>query len=207
MYDNNTDVPGEMPFDIAPAESGLAVSYKVSVTGPGVSIEKDLAPDQLFGVLSIVLGGTQQPATASLGVQIQTPAGQQPQGARPPVSLREFLNNSAAKTIPQKLLAMAVYNNQILNRETIGRDDFRPMFQRAGEALPGNFARDLRLALAQGWLEESHAQPDTFYVTATGEDVVANSFEAGTARTTRRPRRKTKRTAKPKADSTTETEE
>ena len=94
---------------------------------------------------------------------------------------REAINVSGAKTIPEKIVALAGYVLQD-GGETFKADAIKVQFQRAREPMPGNFTRDMTSAITSGWVAEGEA--GEFYLTSKVEGVLDGgfSFAAGGAR-------------------------
>jgi hypothetical protein len=68
----------------------------------------------------------------------------------------------------------------------------------ASEPVPGNYARDFRWAVANGWIAPDHSRPGEYFVTTKGDQAVEAKFtdeikkSTGVDRTARRRRRKKK---------------
>lgn len=192
-----------------PATAGLTPEYTVTISGPGLQITKSIGNDQLLGIMSIALGAGQLPPQglaqpSSRGASTGLTGGG---GGRPTISLREYLIESGARTIPQKMAVLAAYSKEHLSREMIGRDEFKQLFQRASEPVPKNLPRDLRVALDQGWLAEAHDDPSQLYLTGTGQTAVSQGFGGNGNQTRRTARRRRRTVAKSKASSAEHSEE
>jgi len=109
------------------------------------------------------------------------------------MAIREFLNTSSAKRNPDKITAIAIYLRDHLDRETFSRDDVKGLFRKAGEPVPGNYARDFAVAVSSGWIAEDHNTSGEYYVTNSGEEALAEGFQA---KPTRTKRKRTKGAAK-----------
>ncbi len=196
------DVDGvEMSADEETLAGEEPETYSLTVTGRGVTVKRTITDDQLVTVLGIVLGGTPMVAntmapTAMTGLRTQ---GSSRGSGRPAVALREFLNQAAPKTFPQKLVVLALYQRESQGKDFTGRDEFKALLQRAGEGIPKNLGRDISNAVKAGWLEEDHEELGRYYVTRTGEEAVRNGFNGDGAKT-QRPRRRVKRGSKNKAE-------
>lgn len=77
-------------------------------------------------------------------------------------SAREALDLSGARTNPEKIVALGQYVLQD-GGETFKVEDVKAQFRRARESAPGNFSRDLGIALREGWLAEG--DEGEYYVT------------------------------------------
>jgi hypothetical protein len=90
----------------------------------------------------------------------------------PRISLREFLDQVGARSNPEKITAFASFLRDHQQQEDYSRDDLRACFRSAGEALPGNFARDFQMAVQSGWIAEEHGKPGRYYLTRKGDDAI-----------------------------------
>ena len=91
-------------------------------------------------------------------------------------SPREALEASGAKTNPEKIVALAVHVIQEGSKETFTIDDIRPLFKRAGEPPPANFARDLETAIRTGWVFESEEKGE-YHINNKVSRVLEDTFE------------------------------
>ena len=77
-------------------------------------------------------------------------------------SAREALDLSGARTNPEKIVALGQYVLQD-GGETFKVEDVKAQFRRARETAPGNFSRDLAVAVKEGWI--AHGESDEYYIT------------------------------------------
>jgi len=77
-------------------------------------------------------------------------------------SAREALDVSGAKTNPEKIVALGAYVLQD-GGDTFKVEDVKAQFRRARETAPGNFARDLAVAIQAGWLAQDEG--NEYYIT------------------------------------------
>jgi hypothetical protein len=87
---------------------------------------------------------------------------------------REALDVSGAKTNPEKIVALGKYVMQD-GTDTFKVEDVKTQFRRARETPPGNFSRDLGVALREGWLAET--DKDHYYVTNKIEGIFDGGFK------------------------------
>lgn len=155
----------------------VPTKIRLSLTGAGISVEKDIDEGLAATIIAIVMGGGMTPAlTAARG------GGTAAQGHRAPIterlSLREYLDEVSAVRYPDKIVAIGQYMADHEQMDTFARDDIKSRFKSAGEAQPGNFARDFSVTLRSGWIAEDKADSGNFYVTKKGRDVIAGGFSA-----------------------------
>jgi len=164
-------------------------SYELELKGDGISVSRKVSQQVALQIISVAMGGTDigpAAATRGTGAPRQTSAGQV-------MAIREFLNTSSAKRNPDKITAIAIYLRDHLDRETFSRDDVKGLFRKAGEPVPGNYARDFAVAVSSGWIAEDHNTSGEYYVTNSGEEALAEGFQA---KPTRTKRKRTKGAAK-----------
>jgi hypothetical protein len=113
-------------------------------------------------------------------------------------SAREALDLSGAKTNPEKIVALGQYVLQD-GGETFKVEDVKAQFRRARESAPGNFSRDLAVAVREGWIAEGDG--DEYYVTNKIQGIFNGDFKfpKGTSGGGGRSRVATKTTTKSKA--------
>lgn len=143
--------------------------FTIKITGPGVELERQIDAAQVSAVLQIALGAAAGPLSPP-----RTP-GVLP-GVLPGESLREFFNRVRPKRNPDKITAIGVYLSDVKGQATFKPDEIKASFQQAGERIPGNFPRDFRWAVRNGWIAESPESPGTYYVTSTGNDAASVGF-------------------------------
>lgn len=173
--------------------SGEAKPFTVKLTGEGLTFETSVSAQQVAAIMALALGAT--PVAPAGGgsallnsVQVRPDDNLFVPGER--LSLREFLDATEAKRLPEKILSIALYLEQHEQLSGFSRDDIKGRFRSAGEAPPGNFPRDFAVAVSSGWIAEDHANKGTFYVTKTGKAVVSARFAPDVTKTQRRSSRK-----------------
>ena len=178
--------------------------YKVTVAGPGVSIEGDVEKSVGDQIVYMVLTGMH------FSVQKQSPrplvnatAGSKAEQVKlgvesnAPMALREFLNQCGANRVMDKIAAIGLYKKDYEDSDKFDRDSLIKAFESAAEPVPKNLSRDLRSASKAGWIAEKSGTKGTYYVTGTGEDVVNEQFpkdavkKAKSSATSSRIRKKT----------------
>ena len=110
---------------------------------------------------------------------------------------REAIEVSGALKNPEKIVALGAYVLQD-GGETFKAEDVKAQFRRARETAPGNFPRDLSLAIANGWIAED--APGEYYLTNRVEGILGGDFSfsksGGGAAKTPRTRATTPKKAK-----------
>lgn len=172
-------------------------NYKLNLEGPGLKVERALTEVQAFEVLAVLMGGAvglgadTPPARASREAAVARTRGTAGRG----LSLREYFDEAEPKRNPDKILVVASYLKAIEGVEAFSPDDVKGRFRSAGETVPGNWARDFRWVVQNGWVAEDQGSGD-YYVTKKGEDAVANKFSAEVKKATavkQRSRRRAKK--------------
>lgn len=189
------------------AEPPSAESYKLTLKGGGLSIEREVDEPTALQILATVMGGTTSPprvtsagSGAAHAADISRPrprvAGQ--------LSLREHMDEFDPKRNPDKILAIAAYLADTKGAETFTPDDVKKAFRSASEPVPGNYSRDWRWTVSNGWIAQADGLPGEYYVTSKGRDALSAKFSdevkkgTGVNRTARR-----RRAAKKRAEGTT----
>jgi len=154
--------------------------FKLQLEGDGISVNKAINEDMARRIVNIILGNPFNPIYSDGKRTKDSP--EQAGGkiirnyTNLPSSLREHLDESQAKTNPEKILAMASYLLDQGNSDTFGQDEIKNQFPIAQEKPPANFGRDFRWVQSNGWISEHHQQPGRFYITKTGHRALQEKF-------------------------------
>ncbi|MDP8930705.1 MAG: hypothetical protein M3O70_19590 [Actinomycetota bacterium] len=174
-------------------------SYKVSVEGGGIQVDREVSQDVALGIINYIMGG-ELPAGVSgdaggdddgAGTGAVKRDQRRDTGDRPGLSVGEFLSAHEANRNVDKIVAMAAYLDRHRGHETVTDEQLKQQFQAARQTAPANWSRDLGLAVQGGWIAEVPGEKDTYYVTETGFEVVDKNFP-------RDMRGKTRQTSKAK---------
>jgi len=142
--------------------------FRFSLHGPGVAIDKEVDQSVALALMQVALGASRQNAIISSS----SGASASSVGARPQLSLREFVDGVRAKSNPEKMTAFGIYVREHLGRESFSRDEIKGLFRSAGEALPANFPRDFKSAIQSGWIAPDQGAVDLYYVTRRGDEMI-----------------------------------
>src|SRR2546428_935717 len=104
-------------------------SLHITLTGPGISIDRDVPEDVAAAVVKLVLGGKLEEA-----LHVDRPS-TPPAGLE---SLAELFAKHAPKRNPDKI-ALIAYHLKRAGELTFTKQEVRHGFRRAGEREPGNF--------------------------------------------------------------------
>jgi hypothetical protein len=146
--------------------------YVLTLKGEGMSVERQIDEDTALDVLSLVMGGGGSPVARD-ATTMRAPATTRRNGQ---LSLREYLDEVKATRNPDKILAIAKYATGATGKNTVTRDDVRARFKDAAEKVPGNYGRDFRWVVKNGWLAADADDKKEFYVTDTGNEALAQKF-------------------------------
>lgn len=177
--------------------------YTIKLEGPGLTVDQQISKEGALTILNLVMGGPTAPAVPPAAQAAPTPgspAVQQSDQPSPPAverqgtskSVGEFVDEVEAKRNPDKIVAMGVWL-QKLGEDRFTSERIKPLFQAAGEPMPANFARDWRWAVTAKWIAQSHDDPKSFYVTASGKKAVEAHFPAETRKATAQPAKRRSR--------------
>jgi len=189
-----TDQTNGSADDVAPEES-----YELTLKGEGMTVERKVTRDAALQIVAIVMGGR---LPSSVGTALPRRVSFEPTPAAPSpassggLSLREYLDEIGASRNVDKILGIAKFITDEQSAQTFTPATVKSQFQRAGEAAPGNFTRDFRWAVTNGWIAEAQDVPGEFYITTTGMKAIAERFSAEIKKSTGvaklRPRRRKK---------------
>lgn len=155
--------------------------YKLTLKGPGLSVDREISKalaDQLL--LTLLTGHGPAAAAAPSGGgrpgHQGTPARQGGGAHHGDLSIREFLDDCAAKRGPDKITAIGVYLADHTQQTDFKRDDLVRQFENAAETVPKNLNRDIKWTAKAGWIAPRSGSTDTYYVTKTGREAVEAKF-------------------------------
>src|SRR5438309_700004 len=111
-------------------------TFKLSLTGEGVTVEREVAGDVARDIIAVVLGGG-----IPRGVRSTAPSATG-------LSIREFIDETGAKKNPQIVTAIGQYLIDHEGQERFTRGDLKARFAQAGEPMPANLSRDVALAVS-----------------------------------------------------------
>jgi hypothetical protein len=158
----------------------MSEEYKVSISGPGVNVERTVV-EELANRLLVALVTGHVPALHGGGGKEQ-----QGGGATDDVSesdsLAGFISGAQANTIPEKIAAIGAFLKKHEKRESFDRGVLESAFPNAGESVPKNLPRDLKLAVRAGWIAPRPGQKGSYFVTGAGVNAVGNRFEGSRKR-------------------------
>jgi ABC-type sugar transport system substrate-binding protein len=149
-------------------------AYKLSLEGNGITVAREVPESVARAIIALVMGGNPLSGGSAAPPIVGVVANSALSGGVAAQSVREYLDETDAKRNPDKIVAIAGYLKS-QGTTSFSRDDVKQQFPKAGESIPGNYARDFALAVSTGWIAE-HANTGTFYVTTKGEKAIENGF-------------------------------
>lgn len=162
--------------------------YQIKLTGPGLSLDKEIPEDLANRITLIVLSGGKSDQQAHGG---KGGAGTGSAGSAAAVggkSVREYLLASKATKIPQQMTVIGHYLLETQQgKETFSMAELKKGFGDAKESVPANPNRDIGRAIRSGWI--APREKDQYYVTGTG----MTAIEGGFPKETRKRRKKNKK--------------
>jgi hypothetical protein len=174
-------------------------SYKVSIVGGGLTLERTVSRSIGEQVVMMILSGG---AVAASPAAPPTPANPAPTPIheQPPapaatgsphpshghqLSIREYLNDTQAKRVPDKIAAIGAFLATHQHKTDFTKADIIAQFEAASEPVPKNLPRDLKWTLKAGWIAERNAGNGSYYVTHTGQTAVKEKFSKDVVQKTR----------------------
>jgi hypothetical protein len=169
--------------------------YQIKLTGPGLSVDKEVSEELANRITLLVLSGGKSDQQ-SAGGKAGAGAGSGGSGGTAKVagkSVREYLIASKATKISQKVTVIGHYLLEAESgKETFTMAELKKGFRDAKEPVPKNPNRDINKTIKLGWI--ASRDKDLYYVTSTGIQAIEGGFPKGT----RRRRRKNKKTSSAK---------
>ncbi len=164
--------------------------YKVSIKGPGLALEQQVPKtisDQL--VVLLLTGSPLRVTTPALsGASSRhvatTLPGDVGKSAEQDLSIREYLDFTNAKRVPDKITAIGAYLAQA-GKADFTKADLVSTFEAASESVPKNLGRDLRWTSKAAWIAARTGKKDTWYVTKSGHDAIKARFSPQVVKRTR----------------------
>jgi hypothetical protein len=172
--------------------------FRLKLTGEGMNLDRAVAPDIAQHIVALVLGGS-APAGSELQSALRPPGSGTD---RATLSVREFLEQSQAKRIPEQIATIGLYLKTHNNAAVFSRKDLIKGFEDAQEPVPKNLPRDAAWAVKIGWIAPKSGQKNSYYLTGTGEAAVRAKFPAEVRKKTKQnvsARRRRKKRGKTEA--------
>lgn len=164
--------------------------YQVKLTGPGLSVDKELSEQLAHRIAMLVLSGGRTETPESKSGDSAT----LPDASVKGKSIREYLLETKATKIPQQMTTIGHYMLETQpGKKSFTLADLEKGFGDAKESVPGNPHRDLAKAIKNGWIASRPDEKDSYYVTGTGITAIDNKFPK-----VKQKRRKKKSAAKTK---------
>ncbi len=117
-------------------------------------------------------------------------------------SVREYIDSTGAKRVPDKITAFGVYLRETRGIEAFKREDLVRCFEDAAEPVPGKLSRDIKWTLKSGSIAPNGGQKNAYYVTNSGRLAVEACFSSDAVRRTKGMTSRTRRSGAKEADNT-----
>ena len=172
--------------DSATNDTPKGETYKLTLTGGGLSVDREVDEATAFQIVAAVMGGAPLPRVTSAGVGGAHAADlvRSRRSAAGRLSLREHMDEFEPKRNPDKILAIAAYLVDTREAETFTPDDVKKEFRNASEPVPANYARDWSWVVSNGWIAKDDDEPGEFYITQTGREALSQKFSADVKKAT-----------------------
>jgi hypothetical protein len=168
-------------------------TYKVSIKGPGLVLERQVPKTISDQLVVLLLTGNPSRVTAS---PAKTPGGagnhhiattspvDTSKAVEQDLSIREYLDSTNAKRVPDKITAIGAYLEQG-GKTDFTKADLVSSFEAASESVPKNLSRDLRWTSKAAWIAARTGKRDTWYVTKSGHEAIKAKFSPEVVKRTR----------------------
>lgn len=143
---------------------------KLSIKGGGLFYATDISPDVAGKIMELCLTSKSQSGAITVPGVISR------QEILNQESLVEYLSRHSPRRNPDKILTVAGYTKEMLNKQSFHPNEIRNLFKDAGEMLPANFNRDFRWVLRSAWIAKDPSKKNNYYVTNTGLKVLREGF-------------------------------
>jgi hypothetical protein len=159
--------------------------FSVELTGPGLSLKRELPEARAHELLLWLLSGPKDPIAPARSQSTGEP---KPGHSAPAhksmtgdsndhlLAVREFMEQHKPVRIPDKIACLALYLRDHRGAKEFGRAELVRLFQEAAETLPKNLGRDIRWTQQCGWIAPAPGNNDAFYLTKRGEEAVNQCF-------------------------------
>jgi len=151
---------------------GKQAKIRISLKGAGLSYEGSI-DDALAGQIMTLCLSSQDPGSPQISRTPHAPlrpsAAQRESGA-------EYLNRHAPKRNPDKILTLAGFLKEHHSKDAFAPGEIKSLFRDAGEMLPGNFGRDFKWVVNNGWIAPDSSKKGSYYITNTGLKVLNGGF-------------------------------
>lgn len=164
-------------------------TYKVSIKGPGLALERQVQKTISDQLVVLLLTGnpprvTAPPAGAGNRQVAMAAAGDTGKAIEQDLSIREYLDFTNAKRVPDKITAIGAYLAQG-GKADFTKADLVSSFEAASESVPKNLGRDLRWTSKAAWISARTGKKDTWYVTKSGNEAIKAKFSSEVVKRTR----------------------
>jgi len=171
-------------------------AYQLSLHGEGLDFQRTVSERQALDLIAVVMGGgATEDRTLADPPERKPPTVKQVDRKGPQLSVGEYLSHVEARRNPDKITAIVAYLKVYQGRDRVHRKEIRDEFPKAGESVPGNFTRDLGLAVRTRWL--ATAARDEYYITQSGIAATEGGFSGDLVRPSAAKRRAGRKAAEP----------
>lgn len=139
--------------------------FKIKLTGPGVSVDREVDQKTALAVVAALMGGEKLVSVPELRAPHPVTLKRANDSSR--LSLREFLSETDARTSKERITAIGHYLCTFEDQDSFSLDDIRKGYRTAREILPKNLHRDFGNVCKAGWTHPSGVA-GKYYVTNTG---------------------------------------
>lgn len=134
----------------------------LSIDGQGINVKKDIDKQKFVKIMSIIFSD-QPKVNFDEGNE-----NKEEERSERLTSISEFMNDLDARTNFNKIAAIAMYHEDILDNSSINKDIIPRWFSKAGLSVPKNLPRDIKTAIKKDLIAEVHNEKHEYYITNTG---------------------------------------
>jgi len=142
----------------------------IIITGEGISLTKMTNLQKVGQIISFL--GLDQNSSVSTAYESKAPS---PLLVSKPIQPKEVIQNSGARTYPQKIAALGAYLRDQVGQTSFSSQDIKVIFKKMGDE-PRNFTRDLKSAMELQYVVCTDPANELYELTDKGAEAVTENF-------------------------------
>lgn len=151
------------------------MTVKITIDGDGLHYDMETTIVKASQVIAFL--GSEQQIANDINNSSQRPLIVNSILERPKASPREAIDESKARTIPQKIAVLGKYLTDRDGVQTFTAVGIREALKNSGESIPANLNRDFKEAVRSNFICEDG--DGEFYVTQNGHNSIRDQFSSG----------------------------
>lgn len=172
---------------------------KIELTGPGLSLKREISEDLAREVILLVLGAGQSLRVGGTDrttnerqltppSNVRTGSGEIRISER--TTIRDLMDQTQAHRSPEKITCIAYHIKYVQKAAEFSAAILMKGFSDAGEPVPGNLSRDIAWTKKHGWIAPILGKSRSYAITNSGEKALLAKFPADTQKSLGRTKKK-----------------